>query len=55
MTSPTDKHRKRTAAKLIKACKLRKNKIRRLGTTAPSLPLTKPNAHEKAQKASVKA
>jgi len=53
MTSPTDKHRKRSEAKLIKAGKARKNKIRRLGTTAPSLPLNKPNAFEKSQKKSV--
>jgi hypothetical protein len=29
----------------------RKNKLRREGTTAPSLPLNKPNANEKAQAA----
>lgn len=28
-----------------------KNKIRRVGTTAPNLPLNKPNANELAQKA----
>lgn len=27
----------------------RKNRVRRLGTTAPNLPLDKPNAHEIAQ------
>lgn len=50
MTSPTDKHNKRAAAKAIKAGKARKNKVRRLGTTALSLPLNKPNANELAQK-----
>jgi hypothetical protein len=30
MTSPTDKHNKRAAAKAIKAGKARKNKVRRL-------------------------
>jgi hypothetical protein len=40
--------RERKAAKNGSA---RKNALRRKGTTAPSLPLNKPNANEKAQAA----
>jgi hypothetical protein len=39
--------------KVIKAGAARKNKIRRVGTTAPNLPLNKPNAHEAKQKAAL--
>jgi hypothetical protein len=48
------KTRKLTNIRERKAAKLgadRKNAVRRKGTTAPSLPLNKPNANEKAQAA----
>jgi hypothetical protein len=46
------KTRKLTNIRERKATKLgaqRKNEVRRKGTTAPRLPLDKPNANEKAQ------
>jgi hypothetical protein len=46
------KTRKLTNIRARKATKLgaqRKNEVRRKGTTAPRLPLDKPNANEKAQ------
>lgn len=51
MTSPTAKHNTRKVAKLAKMGKARKNKVAREGSTAPNLPLDRPNANEKAQKA----
>lgn len=48
------KTRKLTNIRERKATKLgaqRKNEVRRKGTTAPRLPLNKPNANEKAQAA----
>ena len=49
MGSPTKKHKTRRIAKLAKAGKGRKNLAQREGTTAPDLPLNKPNANEQAQ------
>ncbi len=51
MASPTKKSKVRRAMNKARAGKKRKNKVRILGTTAPSLPLTVPNAHERAQQA----
>ena len=45
-TKKTENVREKKAAKTGKATK---NKVRRVGTTAPNLPLNMPNAHEKAQ------
>jgi len=58
MGSPTKKHKTRRVAKLAKQGNKRKNQIRLHGTTAPNLPLDKPNANElkqRASKAKVKA
>ncbi|MFW7379373.1 MAG: hypothetical protein ACOH5I_11235 [Oligoflexus sp.] len=50
MASPTKKLKVRRAINKAKAGKNRKNAERRNGSTAPSLPLNKPNANELAQK-----
>jgi hypothetical protein len=55
MASPTKKHKTRRTAKLLNQGQWRKNKLRREGSTAPNLPLTKPNANELAQAAKAKA
>ncbi len=58
MGSPTKKHKTRRVAKLAKQGNKRKNLVRLHGTTAPNLPLDKPNANElkqRAAKAKVKA
>jgi hypothetical protein len=49
MASPTKKVTIVRARKVAKQGAKAKNKIRRLGTTAPNLPLNKPNANELAQ------
>ena len=46
MASPTKKHKSRSAIKSAAAGKARKNELRRKGSTAPNLPLNKPNANE---------
>jgi hypothetical protein len=46
MASNTRKVTNIRESKVAKAGAKRKNKVRRLGTTAPGLPLTKPNANE---------
>ena len=51
MASPTKKSKVRRAINKARAGKKRKNKLRILGSTAASLPLNKPNAHELAQSA----
>ncbi len=51
MASPTKKVTIVRARKVATQGAARKNKIRRLGTTAPNLPLNKPNANEIALKA----
>ena len=51
MASPTKKHKTRRTSKLVKQGQWRKNKLRREGSSAPNLPLTKPNANELAQAA----
>lgn len=51
MASPTKKVTIVRARKVAKQGAARKNKIRIHGTTAPNLPLDKPNANELAQKA----
>ena len=58
MASPTKKHKTRRVAKLAKLARLgksRKNQVRLHGSTAPDLPLNKPNAHELKQAQSKKA
>lgn len=54
MGSPTKKHKTRRISKLAKMGKGRKNALNLHGTTAPDLPLNKPNANETAQKAKSK-
>ena len=54
MASSTKKLKVRRALALAGAGKARKNRIRRQGSTAPQLPLNKPNANEKAMKSSQK-
>ena len=49
MGSPTKKHKTRRVAKAANQGKARKNLVRKTGTTAPNLPLVKPNANELAQ------
>ena len=49
MASKTQKLTIIRARKVAKTGAARKNAVRRKGTTAPSLPLNKPNANEKAQ------
>lgn len=51
MASNTRKVTNVRASKVIKQGAARKNKIRRLGTTGPNLPLNMPNAQEKANAA----
>lgn len=51
MASTTKKLKVRRAINKARAGKARKNADRRHGSTAPSLPLNKPNANELAQKA----
>jgi hypothetical protein len=46
MASPTKKLKIRKAIKVAQRAKKRKNRIRREGSTAPNLPLNKPNANE---------
>ena len=48
MASKTKKTENVRESKAAKSGKAVKNKTRRLGTTAPNLPLNKPNAQEKA-------
>ena len=55
MASPTKKHKTRRVAKLAKLGKSRKNQVRLHGSTAPDLPLTKPNANELKQTQAQKA
>ncbi|MFK7824946.1 MAG: hypothetical protein AB8G05_12365 [Oligoflexales bacterium] len=50
MASPTKKLKIRRALKKASMAKLRKNKIRKYGSTAKQLPLNVPNAHEQAVK-----
>ncbi len=49
MASTTKQLKVRRSINKARAGKKRKNKISRLGSTAPALPLTMPNANEKAQ------
>jgi hypothetical protein len=49
MASNTRKLTNIRERKVIKAGASRKNALRAKGTTAPNLPLNKPNANEKAQ------
>ena len=49
MASCKKKLKVRHAISKAGAGKLRKNALRRNGTTKPNLPLNMPNAHEKAQ------
>lgn len=51
MASPTKKVTIVRARKVAKQGAARKNKLRIVGTTAPNLPLNKPNANEIALKA----
>jgi hypothetical protein len=51
MASKTRKTTNVREKKVAKSGSARKNELRRKGTTAPNLPLNKPNAHEKAQAA----
>ena len=51
MASPTKVHKRRKVLKGLASGKWRKNRNANLGTTAPDLALTKPNANETAQKA----
>ena len=51
MASATRKLKVRRAQSKARRVKTRKNYIRVHGSTAPNLPLNKPNAHEKAMKA----
>jgi len=51
MASKTTKLMRIRDRKMVTQGKQRKNKLRRLGTTAPNLPLNMPNAHEKAMQA----
>lgn len=46
MASPTRVHKARKRLKKYAKGKARKNLARREGTTAPNLPLNKPNANE---------
>lgn len=46
MTSPTAKHKTRKRLKAAALGKYRKSVVRNHGTTAPNLPLDKPNANE---------
>lgn len=46
MTSPTAKHKTRKRLKAAALGKYRKSTVRNYGTTAPNLPLDKPNANE---------
>jgi hypothetical protein len=55
MASPTKKHKTRRVAKLARLGKSRKNQVRLHGSTAPDLPLNKPNAHETKQSQTQKA
>jgi len=55
MASPTRKVTIVRARKVAKQGAKAKNKIRRIGTTAPRLPLDKPNANERAQTAKISA
>ncbi|MBC7532901.1 MAG: hypothetical protein H7318_15110 [Oligoflexus sp.] len=48
MASPTKKSKVRRARNKARAGKKRKNKLRIVGSTAPSLKLNMPNANEKA-------
>jgi hypothetical protein len=52
MTSKTTKLTRIRERKVSKSGLKRKNIVRRVGTTAPDLALTKPNANERAQKTS---
>jgi hypothetical protein len=49
MASPTKKSKVRRARNKARAGKKRKNKLRIVGSTRPSLKLNVPNANEKAQ------
>jgi hypothetical protein len=51
MASKTQKLTRIRERKVAKTGAARKNEVRRKGTTAPNLPLNKPNANEKAQAA----
>lgn len=51
MSSPTKVHKRRKVLKSIARGRKRKNHDRNHGTTAPNLPLDKPNANELKQKA----
>ena len=51
MSSPTKVHKRRKVLKSIARGRKRKNADRNHGTTAPNLPLDKPNANEQKQKA----
>lgn len=55
MASNTRKVTNVREAKVAKQGKANKNKIRRIGTTAPNLPLNKPNASERAHAAKIAA
>ncbi len=46
MASPTKVHKVRKILRNLAKGKKRKNEVRRIGTTGPSLPLNKPNANE---------
>jgi len=46
MASPTKVHKVRKILRKVAQGKARKNEVRRIGTTAPNLPLNKPNANE---------
>lgn len=49
MASPTKKLKVRRKLRRLKAGRKAKNRCQRVGTTAKLLPLSKPNANEKAQ------
>ncbi|MBC7661479.1 MAG: hypothetical protein H7249_17420 [Chitinophagaceae bacterium] len=55
MASPTKKSKVRRKLNKARAGKKRKNKLRIVGSTAPSLKLNMPNAGEKAAIAAAKA
>ena len=48
MASPTRKLKVRRLLTIARRARKKKNLVNRIGTTAPSLPLNKPNANEKA-------
>jgi len=50
MASKTTKLVRIRERKMVTMGAARKNKVRRVGTTAPDLPLNMPNANEKAMK-----